>query len=352
MATRIEIDDSAEAVNDYLYQGGMTDGLPVVPPTEARVEAMVRASGRQAGAVLGEVPPLNDPASVEQIAINAVMAGCEPRYMPALMAAVEALLDPVFGAHSIQTTTNPVSPMILFNGPIRRELDINCGAGCFGPGRKANATIGRALRLIMLNIGGAVPGEVDKAPLGWPGKYNSCCFGENEEDSPWEPYHVEKGFSREDSTVTLIPVNGMWPITETSPDAAMVLHHVTHGMATTGHSALDYVPAPFQLVLVMSPVIARMVAEIKPEKQALKQHLFDHARIPLDWYPPCRYEDTRRYLAKHDLRVRDDLIPIAQNPEGFIILVAGGNGGLQSCGLSTILGHAVTRKIPPSPRTA
>jgi hypothetical protein len=347
MATRVELDDTAEAINDYLYEQGMTDGLPVVPPTEARVEAMVRASGRPADQVLGEVPPLNDPATVEQIAINAVMAGCEPRYMPALLAAVEALLDPAFGAHSIQTTTNPVGPMILFNGPIRRELDVNCGAGCFGPGRRANATIGRALRLVMLNVGGAVPGEVDKAPLGWPGKVLSCCFGENEEESPYEPYHVEKGFRPEDSTVTLIPVNGMWPITETSPEAAMVLHHVTHGMAASGHSALEFMPEPFQLVLVMSPVIARMVAELEPTKAGLKRHLFEQARIPLAWYPPYRHEGTRRYLAKHYPGVRDDLIPLTRGPDGFIVLVAGGDGGLQSCGLSTILGFAVTRKIEP-----
>jgi hypothetical protein len=141
----------------------------------------------------------------------------------------------------------------------------------------------------------------------------------------------------------------MWPITETSPEAEMVLHHVTHGMATTGHSALEFVPEPFHLVLVMSPVIARMVAELKPTKAELKQHLFDHARIPLDWYPPYRYPGTRRYLSRHDLGVQDDLIPITQRPEGFIVLVAGGNGGLQSCGLSTILGYAVTRKIEPSP---
>jgi hypothetical protein len=273
------------------------------------------------------------------------MAGCAPRYMPALVAAVGAFLDPAFGAHSVQTTTNPVGPMVLFNGPIRRELDLNCGAGCFGPGRRANATIGRALRLVMLNIGGAVPGEVDKAPLGWPGKYTSVCFGEDEEESPYEPYHVEKGFRPEDSTVTLIPVNGMWPITETSPEAEMVLHHVTHGMAASGHSAGEFVPEPFHQLLVMSPVIAHMVAELKPTKRELKQHLFDHARIPLSWYPAYRYPGTRRYLSRHDLGVQDDLIPITQSPEGFIVLVAGGNGGLQSCGLSTMLGFAVTRKI-------
>jgi hypothetical protein len=341
----VEVADSVEAVSQYLYERGMTDGLPVVPPTEDRVAAMVAGSDRRADEVIGEMPPEMGPATVEKIAINSVMAGCEPAYMPALLAAVEALLDPAFDAHSIQTTTNPVGPMILFNGPIRKELAINCGSGCFGPGTKANATIGRALRLVMLNLGGARPGEVDKAPLGWPGKYNSCCFGENEEESPWEPYHVEQGFRPEESTVTLIPVNGMWPITEMSPDPEMVLHHVTHGMAASGHSAGAHVPEQFQQVLVMSPVIAKMVAQRMPVKGDFKRYLFENARVPLSWYASYRHAASREFLAERGIAYTDDLVPICERPDQFIVLCAGGLGGLQSCGLSTMLGFAVTRRI-------
>ncbi|MBI3742927.1 MAG: hypothetical protein HY261_01390, partial [Chloroflexi bacterium] len=184
----------------------------------------------------------NDRARAGKIAVNAVMAGCEPAYMPAVVAAVEALVDKAFNAHGIQTTTNPVGPMIVFNGPVRQKLGIHYGAGCFGPGFKGNATIGRALRLVMLNVGGATPGEVDKAPLGWPGKFTSCCIGENEEESPYEPFHVERGYRREESTVTLIAANGMWPITEMSPDKAMVLEHITRGMTATGPSAGQEAP--------------------------------------------------------------------------------------------------------------
>ncbi|MEE9285569.1 MAG: hypothetical protein V3V35_07565 [Dehalococcoidia bacterium] len=345
MAERVELPDSVEAVNDYLYQRRLTDGLPVVPPTEARVAAMVAAGGRHRDDVIGQVPPIWAPATIEKVAINSVMAGCEPAYMPAIIAAVETLLDPASGAHSIQTTTNPVGPMALFNGPIRHKLKINCGAGCFGPGAKANATIGRALRLIMLNLGGATPGDVDKAVLAWPGKYNSCCFGENEEESPWEPFHVERGFKESDSTVTIIPVNGMWPITETSPDKAMVLHHVTHGMAVSGPQANQGGPSAFEQVLVMSPVIARMVADLMPTKEALKRHLFQHARIPLEWLPPYRHETARRRMKKLEIDAPDGPIALVERWEDIIILCAGGDGGLQSCGLSTMLAKSVTRRI-------
>ena len=345
--SRAQVEDTYEAVTGYLEERGMTDGLPVVPPTEDRVAAMVEASGLDGDFSLGDFPPVNAPTTVEKVAVNSVMAGCEPKYMPALIAAVQAFLDPGMNPHGIQTTTNPVGPMILFNGPIRHELGINYGAGCFAPGTKANATIGRALRLVMVNVGGAAPGEVDKAALGWPGKYTSCCIGENEEDSPWEPFHVEMGFRPEESTVTIIPVSGMWPITEGSPDREMMLHHVTMGMAVSGHSATPVMPEAYEQVLVMSPVIAKSVAELQPTKAGLKQHLFDHARVPLDFYPPYRWEETRERLGRKGIAVErnDTRVPICNRPDKFIILCAGGMGGLQSVGLSCMLGKTVTRKI-------
>ncbi|MCH8284232.1 MAG: hypothetical protein J4N83_02445 [Chloroflexi bacterium] len=345
MAEQVELEDSIEAVTGYLYERRLTDGLPVVPPTEDRVAAMVAASGRHRDDVIGNVPPVWAPATIEKIAINSVMAGCEPAYMPAIVTAVEVLVDPKSGAHGIQTTTNPVGPMLLFNGPIRHQLKINCGAGCFGPGVKANATIGRALRLIMVNLGGATPGDVDKAALGWPGKYNSCCFGENEEESPWEPFHVERGFSESDSTVTIIPVNGMWPITEMSPENEMVLHHVTYGMAVSGPHANQGGPHSFEHVLVMSPVIAKMVAELVPTKEAMKRHLFEHARMPLEFYPSYRREAAKARMEQLGIDSPDGGVPPCERWEDIIVLCAGGDGGLQSCGLSTMLAKSVTRRI-------
>jgi hypothetical protein len=345
MAERVRVEDSWEAVESLLRERGMTDGLPVVPPTPERVEAMIAAAGRAASESLGDFPPLNAPATVEKIAINAAMAGCIPEYMPVLLAAVDAFLDPIMNAHAIQTTTNPVSPMVVINGPIRHGLAINCGAGCFGPGARANATIGRALRLAMLNIGGAAPGEVDKSPLGWPGKYTSCCIGEHEEQSPWEPFHVARGFDASESTVTVIPVNGIWPITDLSPDSEAVLHHVTHGLAVSGPCGGQRAPDGFEAVLVMSPVIAKMVARHLPTRRDVQQHLFEHARVPLDFYPPYRHEATLRILAENGTRITGDRIPICDSADDFIVLVAGGLGGLQSVGLSCMLGRAVTRRV-------
>jgi hypothetical protein len=345
VASEVRVEDRPEAVEAFLRERGFTDGLPVVPPTPERVEAMLAGSGRPRDHSVGDCPPLNAPATLEKIAINAVMAGCEPSYLPVLIAAVEAFLDPVMNAHAIQTTTNPVGPMILVNGPIRHQIALNCGAGCFGPGTRANATIGRALRLILMNVGGATPGAVDKAPLGWPGKYNSCCIGENEEESPWEPFHVERGFDAQDSTVTVLPVNGMWPITDLSPEKEMVLHHVTHGMILTGPCGGQIAPDGFESVLVMSPVIAKMVAELMPTKKALRDHLYEHARVPLRHYPSYRHEGTLARLAERGIAITDEQIPICLEREKFIILVAGGLGGLQSVGLSCMLGVATTRPV-------
>ena len=345
MALRARVEDTPEAVESLLRERGMTDGLPVVAPTPERVEAMLRGAVGPPDRSLGDVPPLNAPATLEKVAVNAVMAGCDPSYMPVLVAALEAFLDPVMNAHAIQTTTNPVGPMVLVNGPVRQRIALNCGAGCFGPGTRANATIGRALRLILVNLGGAAPGAVDKAPLGWPGKYHSCCIGENEEESPWEPFHVERGLGAEESAVTVLPVNGMWPITDMSPDPEMVLHHVAHGLGVSGPCGGHRAPDGFETVLVMSPVIAKMVAERLPTKRALREHLFEHARVPLDHYPPYRREETLAQLAERGITLRDERIPVCLEPDQFVVLVAGGLGGLQSVGLSCMLGLATTRRV-------
>ncbi len=145
--------------------------------------------------------------------------------------------------------------------------------------------------------------------------------------------------------MTVIPANGMWPIYDLSPDPAMVLHHIAHGMVATGHSGGSHVPESFQQVLIVSPVIARMVAQLLPSKEAFKKHLFENARVPLDFYPPYRHEPSRRRLADLGIAVRDERVPICERWEDFLILCAGGEGGLHSCGLSTMLGWAVTRKI-------
>ena len=177
---------------EYYFEQGVTDGLPVVPPTEERMRTMLAATSRTADEVVALVPPNFGEASVEKIAVNAVMAGCKPTFLPVVIAGVQAMCDERANLHGVQGTTHTATPLFIVNGPIRQQLDINCAAGVFGSGWRANATIGRALRLIMINIGGAHPGEIDKSTMGHPGKY-TYCIGEYEEQNPWDPLHVEHG---------------------------------------------------------------------------------------------------------------------------------------------------------------
>ena len=187
---------------EFLTDQGLTDGLPVIPPTEERVLHMLDGTSRAATDVVARVPPNLAPATVEKIAINAVMAGCRPRYLPVVLAAVEAACTDAFNLHGVLATTYCVGPIIIINGPIRHEIGINCKGNVFGQGFRANATIGRALQLVVRNVGGGRPAEVDMATLGQPGKFG-CCIGENEEASHWDPLHVERGFDCTRNTVTL-----------------------------------------------------------------------------------------------------------------------------------------------------
>ncbi len=188
---------------ETLYARGVTDGLPVIAPTPARVRAAVDASGRPADELIGLVAPRHGRATVEKIAINAVMAGCRPEYLPVVIAAVEAICDPAFALEGVSGTTDAVAPLLVINGPVRAALEVNTGVGVFGPGWRANATIGRAVRLVWANVGGAVPGQISMSTFAQPGRY-TYCIGEREEESPWEALHVEHGFAAGDSTVAVL----------------------------------------------------------------------------------------------------------------------------------------------------
>src|SRR5438034_2291959 len=188
---------------DEFFDHGVSDGLPVVPPTRARVSRAVEMSGRDGSELVALVPPNYGRATVEKIAINAVMAGCRPEYLPVVIAAVDAACDEAFDLHGVSATTNAPSPLVIVNGPIRAALEINSGAGVFGSGARANATIGRALRLVCVNLGGARPGVVSMSTLAHPGRY-TYCIGEHEEASPWSSLAAEHGFAPHDSTVALL----------------------------------------------------------------------------------------------------------------------------------------------------
>lgn len=325
----MEFDDSldgAYAAYEYAYEQGWTDGLPVIPPTPARVAAMVAGSGLPAGQVVGRVASKGGEATVERIAINAVMAGCRPDYMPVLIAAVEAMTAPKFELAGIQTTTNPVCLVMVLNGPVRERLDVNCSNGCLGPGWRANATLGRAIRLVQLNIGGAIPGAVSKSTHGQPGRF-SFCFGEWEERSPWAPWHVERGFAKDDSVVTMLTASGTTNMTNSQSRTA-------DGLLRTFSQTMEQIGSinmwPFfgvgEMALIVNPQHADMFAAEGMTKDDIRRELLARtSRVPLERWPVEFHED---YLRTG--RVVDGCTPLAARAEQFQIIVAGGESGLHT----------------------
>ena len=194
-------------VYEFMFDQGITDGLPLVPPTRRRVERMLAATRRSPSEVIGNIPPNYAPATVEKIAINAVAAGARPDYLPVIIAAVEAAAGGRFPLHGTIASTDGIAPMIIVSGPIREQIGMNWGLNALGQGNRANMTIGRALRLVMRNVGGAREGEIDQTIQGGAHKF-TLTFAEHEDASPWPPLHVELGYDRSDSVVTLLPVIG------------------------------------------------------------------------------------------------------------------------------------------------
>lgn len=323
----IEVEDTWEAVNDWFCREKLSDGLPIVPPTPERVERMLAATRRDRQEVIGLIPPKWAPCSIEKIAINAVMAGCLPEYLPAVIAAVEGICEPRFNLYGVQATTGYVGPAILLNGPIRNELHVNCDAGVFGPGFRANATIGRAIRLILIAVGGGYPGETDRSTFGWPGKY-TMCFGENEEKSPWEPYHVEFGFNPPNSTATVFGINGFLPI---------------HTAGSRGEEALSSLAAVIKMHHGVShldvgsfgggtPLIALGVedAEIMARdginKRQVKEYLWHHASLKFSEVPARRkgHKSDEELLRESPNVTADEIVHLSSKPQDIMVIVAGG----------------------------
>jgi hypothetical protein len=335
-------DASQEAVDDELEARGWSDGLPVVAPTRERVEAMVAAGGRDGDDSLGPMPPRQGDATIEALAVNAVMAGCRPAYFPVVVAAVEAMLEPEFNLYAVQATTHPCSPLVIVNGPIATELGINSRYGAFGPGFRANATIGRAVRLILHNVGGGVPGVLDRATQGQPSKY-SFCVAENEAESPWEPLHVERGHDRDRSTVTVVGCESPHNINDhVSNRAPGILATVASSMADMGanNSYLHGEP-----VLALGPEHAAILGAAGMSKQDIRAHLFDEARIPREVWRRGGMADMHP-----DNFPGDDAVPVMSDPDSLIIIVLGGFGRhsswLPTFGDTT---RSVTRPIPEQP---
>jgi len=296
---------------------GYTDGLPVIPPTENLVRGMIEYAGHAPDEVIGVIAPENGVATIEKLAINAVMAGCLPEYFPVVIAAIRAVVDPHFDLLGIQTTTNPVSPVLIINGPIRTKIGIQCGRGCMGPGFRANATIGRAVKLALLNIGACPPGEVAKSIHGMPGRF-TFCFGELEEESPWEPFHVEMGYEAGLSTVSVVGGQGtisMW-IGFSKPES--IVHAIADGMRFyCGNGYLRGTGVP---VIVMGTGHANIFAKAGWTKKRIKDEVFRLTPIPLSHVP----EDRQISRPVYEGWSRDRSINLCRNGDEIVVLVAGG----------------------------
>ena len=259
------------------YDQGWSDGLPVVPPTAERVMRMLAGTRRQPDEIIGIVPPDFAPCSIEKIAINAVLAGCRPEYLPVVIAAVEAVLEDQFCMHGLLATTYFSGPMVIVNGPVSRAIGMNSGGNALGQGNRANATIGRALQLIIRNVGGGRPGGVDRSALGNPGKY-TFCFSEDETNSCWESLAVEKGFSSEESTVTVFAADGMQGLVDQkSRDPESLCRSFAAGLRVIGHPKMVQGSDAF---LVVSPEHERIFRDAQWNKQQVKDRLLDLLMIP------------------------------------------------------------------------
>ena len=321
------------------------DGLPVVPPTPERVAAMLAGARADGAESLGLMPPLWRDCTLEKLAVNAVMAGCEPAAFPVIVAAVQAMLEPVFNLYGVQATTHPVAPLLVVNGPAAQAVGLHAGSGCFGPGFRANATIGRAIRLILMNVGGAWPGRHDMATQGSPAKF-SFAVAEREDATPWEPLSVSRGFRAEQSAVTVFGGEAPHNVNDhVSSTATGILNNIAD-VATTLGSNVGWYFSQSQLLVVLGPEHAATVAGDGFTRADVQRFVFEHARMPLSrlklggmW----GIHDWPLWMQK----VTDDsvMLPQVQAPEDVLVMVAGGPGKHSAVVPNCTFSRAVSRVI-------
>lgn len=321
----ITLDDSQADDQEFFFEQGWTDGLPVVPPTHEKVSAALATVDRDPDDIVGVVPPRHRPATVEKIAINAIMAGCKPEYFPTVLAATEGMIEDDAKLYGAQTATNMSTPLLILNGPVSHELDANSGRNVFGSGNRANATIGRAVRLVCRNIGGEIPDETDVATHGQPGKY-TFCFAENEDESPWTPFHTDYGFKADQSAVSIIggassPHN---VFTYGCEHGEEVLEHFIGAVTALGNNNIIFASGP---LLVFSPEHAYMLDRDGFSKEDIRQYIFEKGRIPLSRFVEKTVNGLHHRRSNWFATVGDpDHIGVADKVDDIMIAVAGGAG--------------------------
>ena len=331
---------------EYFFEKEWSDGLPVVPPTEQRLAAMLRATRRDAEEVIGTVPPLMAPATVRAIALHTVMAGCKPEYLPVVIGAMECLLEERFNLVLLQATTSAGAPFVLANGPYAREIGLSGGMGCFGPGHRANATIGRALRLMMMNLGGGIPGVTALSGFGGPWRY-TYCIAENEEESPWPSYAQACGFDPGANVVTALPLEGpvlVWDDASEGPERLVVA--IADMMSALGGGNI-YRQA--DMAVVLSPQHAEIFAKAGMSREATHRLLVERGGRRLGEIRRGGIWRGESGAARWPFRVRldddDAFVPAIGEPGDLHLIVAGGSGSPSSLVMHgiTVASRAVSR---------
>lgn len=310
--------DPAELIEAY-YQRGWTDGLPVVPPTEKSIAEMLAGAGLPGEEVIGEIRERNVVVTAEKLAINAVLAGCRPEYLPVVVAAIRGLCHPDFAYHGPASSTGGSAIVLIVNGPIACRLGINSGNNVFGQGVRPNATIGRAVRLVMMNVMNTRPGLLDRATLGTPGKY-SFCFAENEENHPWEPMHVGRGFRPDQSAVTVYASNSLCPVyNQLASTPEPLLLCFADALCNLGSPNLRGFN---QSLIVFAGEHAELLGQSGWTKREVKAFLVQHARrtiadLKRAGRRPGNVESGDETTWKHAF----------EDPDDLLIVCAGGQAG-------------------------
>ncbi len=323
-ASRVELADGVDPY-EFCYRAGFADPLPVIPPTVERVERMLEATALPPDRSVARVPPNYGMATVEKIAANAVMAGCKPEMMRVLIPLVRAACDERFNIHGVQATTHFAAPLVIVNGPIRRELDFACGSNVFSNTSRANSTLGRAFQLILTNIGGAKPGELDMSTLGNPGKF-SYCIAENEEESPWEPLHTEFGLERDRSAVTLFAAEPPHGVSEhNAREGRTILKAISRALATVFSYRFCL---GWEAVVVLCPEHVKTLNRSGFTKDAIRESLFENTAIPIKEYEGDGGEGTQFVQMYQQVTINGELCYRKfAHPSQIKIIVAGGTAG-------------------------
>ncbi len=315
----IDVEDmSVEEFNDMAEGFGWSDGMPLYVPTEAAVARLVETVQGDNEPV-GPVPPRRIHPTMKSLAANAVMAGCRPEYFPAVVAALRACLTKEYNLHGTLATTHPCTNMVMLNGPIRNAIALNCGTNCFGQGWRANAAIGRALQLIMNNVAGARPAIMDRSTQGSPGKY-AFCFGENEEESPWEPYHTRHGFEASESCVTTMAAEPPHNVNDHGSTSGMGVLKTIASVMSEGGANNTYLKGPS--FVVFGPEHAQTVARDGFTVEAVQEFLHDKSKVHVSRIS----EENLKSWASQDRHPVNDHYYMAASPSDIRIVVAGGAG--------------------------